>query len=162
MTTINSNHYDNPNFLIMRYSTPISENQKNGSISCAGSGATIAFVGSTLKVYNKAVVTGVQFQVQSGAGSAVGTNSISVTRLVAGGAASAWQKRLVTTSLGASMANDVIDISLASGLTLGSLGDAVLLDNLVVSNHMSVVIKNIVWRYRMLPQELSFADDQSS
>ena len=158
MTRLGTNHYNNPNFLIMRYSTPVAENQQNGSISCAGSGATIAFVGSTLKVYNKAVVTGVQFQVQSGAGSAVGTNSICVTRLVAGGAASAWQKKLVTTSLGASMAGDVIDISLASGLTLGSLGDSALLDNLVVSNHMSVVIKNIVWRYRMLPQEMEYAD----
>ena len=144
------NQYDNPNFLIIRTSPPTTGT--NSAISCAA--VTSEYLGSTLKVYNKCAILGVSFQVESGAGSAVGTNSISVSRILAGGANSIWKTHTLTTSLGASMAGDVIDISLASAMTLSSLGDVAQLWGNAASVHKCVVLKNIIWRYRLLPQDI--------
>lgn len=148
--------YNDPNFLIIRYSTPVNETGANGSISAAA--VTSEYVGSTLKVYHKAAVLGVRFEVQSGAGSAVGTNSISVSRIISGGANSIWKTHTLTTSLGASMAGDVVDISLASAMTLSSALDIAQLWANAASVHKCVVIKNVIWRYRLLPQAIETAN----
>jgi hypothetical protein len=144
--------YDNPNFLVVRFSTPVNETGANGSLSAAA--VSSEYAGSTLKVYQKAAILGCSFQVQSGAGSAVGTNSISISRIISGGANSIWGTKTLVTSLGASMANDVVDISLASAMTLSSIGDIAQLWAVAASVHKCVVIKNVVWRYRLLPQDL--------
>ena len=143
--------YNDPNFLIIREAIPTPG--VNGSVSCPSVGT--AYVGSTLKVYHKAVVLGVHFEIQSGAGSAVGTNSISIARIGTAGTSSAWNTYTLVTSLGASMAGDEIDITCGSAMTLSSAGEhAAILCN-AASVHKCVVIKNIVWRYRLLPQEIA-------
>lgn len=139
--------YDNPNFLLVRF------HEIAGSTISAPSEATL-YVGATLKVSHKAAVLGVAFQIQSGPGSAVGTNSISVVRLGTSATASTWKTQTLVTSLGASMANDVVDISLASAMTLTSLGEAACLKSGAASQHKCIVVKNIVWRYRLLQQAL--------
>ena len=144
--------YDNPNFLVVRFSTPTNETGANGSLSAAA--VASEYAGSTLKVYQKAAVLGVTFQVQSGPQSAVGTNSISISRILSGGANSVWGTKTLVTSLGASMAGDVVDISLASAMTLSSIGDIAQIWANAASAHKLVLIKNVLWRYRLLPQDL--------
>jgi hypothetical protein len=144
--------YDDPNFLLIRFQHPVGAAGNQGSISAA-SEATF-YIGSSLKVSHKAAVLGVAFQVDSGPVSAVGTNSINVSRVDSAGTESVWGSLNVTTSLGASMANDVVDISLASAMTLASLSWAAILSSGAASAHKVIVIKNIVWRYRLLPQDL--------
>jgi hypothetical protein len=158
MTRIGTNNYDNPNFLVVQYATPIAENNAPGSASSNSEGTIANITGSTLRVCYKAEITGVSYQIASGPQSAVGTNSISVSRTLAGGNASIWYTETITTSLGASMANDVHEYSLASAMTISSLGDIAHLQNLCASAHKNVLIKNIVWRYRLLPQTIEFAD----
>lgn len=143
--------YDDPNFLLIRQQHPKGADGNQGSISAGGLAS--AYVGSTLKVYNKCVVLGVTFQVQSG-GSLAGTNSIKVSRIGTGGTQSAWKTLTVAASAGASMANNVLDISLNSALTIHSLGEGAVITANATSLDKCIIIKNIVWRYRMLPQKL--------
>jgi hypothetical protein len=141
--------YDDVNFLIIRHQA------MHGSTISAPSEATL-YVGATLKVSQKAAVLGVAFQIQSGPGSAVGTNSIHVVRLGTSATASTWATDTLVTSLGASMANDVIDMTLASAMTLASLGVGAGIKSGAASQHKCIVIKNVVWRYRLLPADLGY------
>jgi hypothetical protein len=147
-----ANQYDNPNFLIVRFSAPVNETGANGSLSAVA--VSSEYVGSTLKVYQKAAVLGCQFQIQSGPQSAVGTNSISISRILSGGANSIWGTKTLVTSLGASMAGDVVDISLASAMTLSSIGDIAQLWAVAASVHKVCILKNVIWRYRLIQQDL--------
>jgi hypothetical protein len=143
--------YDDVNFKLLRFSSPVGDAGAQGSISCPSLGT--AYVGSTLKVAKKAAVLGVTFQIQSG-GSAAGTNSVEVARVGTGGTSSVWKAQTIVTSAGASMANDTIDISLASEMTLASLGEGAAILGNAASLDKVVIIKNIIWRYRLLPQQL--------
>ena len=137
--------YDNPNFLIIR------DHHIHGSTISAPSLGD-EYIGSTLKVYNKSVVLGVTFQFQS-AGSAAATQSIAITRCGTGGTNSDWQVLVTSSSAGL-----VVDISLASALTIHSLGEGAALRPSAASLDKIGTIKNIVWRYRMLPQEIPDAN----
>lgn len=140
--------YDDPNYLIVRYANP---NDAYVAVASVATGVPSVYTGSTLRIAQKAAILGVNFQINSGPASAVGTNSISVARVVLGGAASTWKTHTLTTSLGASMLNDTVDISLASAMTVSSVGDVALLIGNAASLHKCVLIKNITWRYRILP-----------
>src|SRR5687768_9435867 len=103
--------YDHPNFLVIR------ERQLSGAISAAG--LESAYVGSSLKVAQKAIVLGVTLRVGSG-GSAAGTNSIKISRVGISGTQSTFAVQTTPMSAGASAAGDVIDISLNTLLTIHS------------------------------------------
>ena len=137
--------YDHPNFLIVR------ERHLSGTISAPS--ANTAYVGSTLRTYTKSLVTGVTIIVGSG-GSAAGTNSLDVCR----GASSLMQTLTFATSAGASALNDIHDVSLTTGFTLNSIGDFACLEGGAASNDKMVVIKDIIWRYRILPSNLDSSD----
>ena len=137
--------YDHPNFLIIR------ERQLTGAISAAG--VASAYIGSSLKVFTKPVVTGVSFRVGSG-GSAAGTNSMKVSRVGTGGTQSTWQTYTMACSAGASAAGEVHDVSLASGMTIHSLGEAAALSGVAASLDKVAVLSDVVWRYRILPYDM--------
>lgn len=132
-------NYDHPNFLIIR------EKSLSGAISAAGVGS--AYVGSSLKVAQKALVLGVTFRVGS-AGSAIATNSIKVARVDLAGTQSAMQVYTFGASAGMT---DVYDISLTTGFTVHSLGEAAALNGNAASLDKVVVLSDVIWRYRLLP-----------
>jgi len=135
--------YDHPNHVVIR----------DKHITAAGISAPAvlsSYVGSTLRTRNKSVVVGCAFVIGSG-GSAAGTNSFAVARILAGGSKSSWQALTVSMSAGASAAGDVYDISLVSAMTIHSLGDCAILRNNAASADKLAVLKDIVWRYRVLP-----------
>lgn len=132
---------DHPNFLVIR------QQHLSGAISCAA--ATSAFVGSSLKVYTKAVVLGCTFRVGS-AGSASGSNSFKIARIDTAGTISNLQVLTLT----APVAGDVIDMSMTTGFTVHSLGEAAALVGNAASADKIPVLSDVVWRYRMIPQEL--------
>ena len=135
--------YDHPNHVVIR----------DKHITAAGISATAVqsgYIGSTLRTRNKAVVVGCAFRVGSG-GSAAGTNSIAIARILAGGSKSSWQVSTIAMSAGASAAGDVYDISLVSAMTIASLGDCALLRPNAASIDKVAVLTDIVWRYRILP-----------
>lgn len=135
-------NYDHPNFLVVR------ERHLSGAISAAG--LESAYVGSSLKVAQKAIVLGVTLRVGSG-GSAAGTNSIKISRVGLSGTQSTFQVATTPMSAGASAAGDVIDISLTSALTLSSLGEAAAVAGVAASLDKVAVLSDVVWRYRLLP-----------
>lgn len=142
-----STEYNHPNFLVIR------DRQLSGAISAAGVGS--AYVGSSLKVFTKAVVTGVAFRVGSG-GSAAGTNSMRISRVGTGGTLSTWQTYTMACSAGASAAGDVHDVSLASAMTIHSLGEAAALAGVAASLDKVAVLSDVVWKYRILPYAIPF------
>lgn len=144
-------NYDHPNFLVIR------ERALSGAISTAGLGS--AYVGSSLKVAQKAIVLGVTLRVGSG-GSAAGTNSIKISRVGEQGTQSTFQVATTPMSAGASAAGDVIDISLTSLLTLNSLGEAAAVANVAASLDKCAVLSDVVWRYRLLPVEFAPNNNQ--
>lgn len=137
--------YDHPNFLVIR------DTHKSGAISAAGLDS--AYVGASLKVAQKAIVLGVTVEVGSG-GSAAGTNSLRIARMNAAGTLSNQQTQTVMVSAGASALNDVIDISLSTGMTLHSLAEAAVLRGNAASLDKVAVLKDVVWRYRLLPPDI--------
>lgn len=143
--------YDDPNFLLIRQANPVGDLGAQGSISTPA--LTSEYVGSTLKVFTKAVVLGCTFMVQSGA-SITGTATISIARVTPAGAVSEWEAKSFIGSAGASMAGTVIDISCKSALTLHSIGESAALIGNAASLDKVPILKNIIWRYRLLPQVL--------
>lgn len=133
--------YSHPEFLIVR------DGVLSGNISCAA--ATSAFVGSSLKVRTKAIVLGCTFRVGS-AGSAAGSNSFKIARIDTSGTISNMQTKTLT----APVAGDVIDMSLTSGFTVHSLGEAAALVGNAASADKIPVLSDVIWRYRILPAEL--------
>ena len=144
--------YDHPNFLVIR------ERALTGAISAAGLDS--AYVGASLKVAQKAIVLGVTLEVGSG-GSAAGTNSIRVSRMNAAGTLSNHQTHTVMVSAGASAVNDVIDISLSVGMTIHSLAEAAVLRGNAASLDKAGVLKDVIWRYRLLPPDVPQNANQS-
>lgn len=139
-------YYDHPNFLIVR------EDKKSGTISCPSSGT--CFVGSTLKTYTKALVVGASIIVGSG-GSVGGTVSLSIRQGEVGGSTSVKQAWVTTLSAGASAANDILNLSLTAGFTLASVGDFAALGAVAATlADKCPVLKDIVWRYKILPEQL--------
>lgn len=135
--------YDNPNYLVIR------ERQVEAAgISTPAAGSE--YVSSTLRTRNKSVVVGCAFVVGSG-GSAAGSNSISIGRILAGGSRSIWQTLTTPMSAGASAAGDAFDISLVSAMTINSIGDVAVLVGNAASLDKVAVLKSIVWRFRTLP-----------
>lgn len=133
--------YDHPEFTVVR------EVALSGNISCAA--ATSAFVGSSLKVRTKAIVLGCTFRVGS-AGSATGSNSFKIARIDTSGTISNMQVLTLT----APVAGQVIDISMTSGFTVTSMGEAAALVGNAASADKIPVLSDIIWRYRLLPYEL--------
>jgi len=133
--------YDNPNFLLIR------EDKKSGNLSVASAGT--AYNGCTLRTYTSAVILGATVVVGSG-GSAAGTSSLSIAILGTSGTAATAQSFSIT----ALTAGDVADLSLSTGLTLASAGvSAALLGN-AASLDKILVLKDIIWRYRLLPYDI--------
>ena len=135
-------HYDHPNYLVVR------EKHVTGALSCTA--VNSGYVGSTLRTRDKSIVIGCAARVASG-GSAAGSISLSVARLGALGTASIWKTQTAASSAGASAAGDIYDISLASALTLESMGMAAHLSGNAASLDKVPVLSDIVWRYRILP-----------
>ena len=134
--------YDHPNHVVIR------DVDRCGAFSCAA--VASGYVNAGLRVRNKSVIVGVAFRVQSG-GSAAGSNSFKVNRVGAAGTASTWQVLTTISSAGASAAGDVYDISLASALTVHSIGEGVELAGNAASLDKIPVLSNVIWRYRVLP-----------
>ena len=135
--------YDHPNHVVIR--------DKHVTAAGISAGAVQSgYIGSTLRTRNKAVVVGCAFRVGSG-GSAAGSNSIAIARVLAGGSKSSWQVLTIAMSAGASAAGDCYDISLVSAMTIASLGDCALLRPNAASLDKVAVLTDIVWRYRILP-----------
>jgi len=133
--------YDHPNFLVVR------ERHLSGTISAPA--ALSAYVGSTLRCYTKALVVGCTVIVGSG-GSAAATNSMSVSR----NDTSTQQTFTFATSAGASALNDIHQLSLTTGFTLNSVGDFACLLGGAASADKMVILKDVMWRYRLLPSDL--------
>ena len=144
-------NYDHPNFLVIR------DKHLSGAISAAGLGS--AYVGSSLKVYTKALILGCTVRVGSG-GSAAGTNSLKVARIGEAGTISNMQVSTITTSAGASAAGDVWDISLTAGFTVHSLGEAAAVVGVAASLDKVFVLSDVVWRYRLLPDNFPTNSNQ--
>lgn len=139
-------YYNHPNFLLVR------EDKKSGTISCPSSGT--CFVGSTLRAYTKALVIGASVIIGSG-GSVGGSVSLSIRQGEVGGTASVKQAWVTTLSAGASAANEILNLSLTAGFTLASIGDFAALGAVAASlADKCPVIKDIIWRYRILPEQL--------
>lgn len=137
--------YSHPNFLIVR------EAHKAGTISAGTSGSEMA--GSTLRTYTKSLVVGVTIIGASG-GSVGGSVSIGVCRVLAG-TRSCMQTEVVTYDKGASALNTVTHISLTEGFTVTSAGDhAVLTETSATLADKCIVLKDVIWRYRILPSDL--------
>lgn len=137
--------YDHPNFLIIR------ERQLGRDDMGISSGSVgQAYSGSTLRTYQKAEVIGVTIVLASG-GSAQGSNSLKVQR----NALTNWQVLTYQASADASAAGDVVDISLTSPMTLTSVGDFACLEGNAASLDKVNVIRHVIWRYRILPHELT-------
>ena len=130
--------YDNPNFTIVQ------TRQLSGSISAAG--LESAYLGSSLKVYNKCVVTGVAFRTASA--SAAASVTMRVVRVESAGTISIWQNSTILFSAGA-----IWDISLASGMTIADLKQAACLAVSAASLDKAPVISDIIWRFRVLPND---------
>lgn len=137
--------HDHPNFLVIR------ERHLSGAISAAAVGS--AYIGSSLKVYTKAIVLGCTVRVGSG-GSAAGTNSLKIARIDTLGTISNFQVATTPMSVGASAAGDVIDISLTTALTVHSLGEAAALVGHAASADKMAVFSDVVWRYKLLPADI--------
>ena len=143
-----SSRYDHPNFLIVR------ERYLNSNVAGISSGSLgEAYLGSTLRTYQKCEVIGVSIVLASG-GSAQGTNSLRVQRTGAT-TDSAFQVLTFQASADASAAGDVVDMSLTSPMTLTSFGDAAMLEAIAASLDKVNVIRSVLWRYRILPFELT-------
>jgi hypothetical protein len=134
--------YDHPNHVVIR------EKHVTGALSCTA--VASGYIGSTLRTRNKSVIVGCAFRVQSG-GSAAGSNSFKVNRINAAGTTSTWQVLTTASSAGASAAGDVYDISLASALTVHSIGEGVELSGNAASLDKVAVLSDVIWRYRVLP-----------
>lgn len=135
--------YDHPNHVVIR------DKHVTGALSVA-TAVDSAFVGTTLRSRNKAVIVGVAFRVGSG-GSAAGSNSFKVTRINTAGTVSTWQVLTQLISAGASAAGETYDISLVSGLTVHSLAEGAVLVGQAASLDKIPVLSDVVWRYRILP-----------
>jgi hypothetical protein len=135
--------YDHPNHVVIR------DKHVTGALSVA-TAVDSAYVGTTLRSRNKAVIVGVAFRVGSG-GSAAGSNSFKLSRINAAGTVSTWQVLTQLVSAGASAAGETYDISLVSGLTVHSLGEGAVLIGQAASLDKIPVLSDVVWRYRILP-----------
>jgi hypothetical protein len=116
-------------------------------ISTPGIGS--GYVGSTLRSFTKAMVIGCTVRVGSG-GSIAGSNSFEVSRQNALGTVSTQHSFATIISAGASAAGDVFDMSLTSGFTLHSAGEAAILEGNAASLDKIAVLSDIIWRYRFL------------
>ena len=145
MSKTDKAQYDHPNFLVVR------DAYLAGTISASASGTD--FIGSTLRTYTKSLILGVTIIGASG-GSVGGSVSIGVCRNVSG-TRSLMQTEIVTYDKGASALNTVTNISLTSGFTLSSAGSyAVLIETSATLADKSIVLKDVIWRYRILPPDL--------
>ena len=136
--------YDDPNFLIMRH-------EHLATLTSSSAAAQTVFTSSTMKVWTKAIVLGCQFMIHSGP-SAASTTTISIRR-----GTSIAQNFVSAVSATASANGDVWDLSLTTGLTLLSAGEICTLASNLTSNSVAdklFTISDIIWRYRLLPQEL--------
>lgn len=139
-------YYDHPAFMVIHQKKTNSNNEIANSASAVGT----SFINSTLNVYSKALVLGCTMVVASG-GSVGGAVTLGISR---GG--SSAEKFLVTISAGASALDQVIDMSLATGLTLLSITEFVTIDaeTALTLADRGAVFKDFIWRYRMLPQDI--------
>ena len=135
--------YDNSNYLVIR------DKHVTGAFSVA-TAVNSAFVGSTLRTRNKAVIVGCAFRIGSG-GSAAGSNSFSVARLNTAGTVSVWQVLTQLISAGASALGETYELSLVSAMTVASLAEGAVLIGQAASLDKIPVLSDIVWRYRILP-----------
>jgi len=139
-------NYDHPSFLVIHQKKTNSNNEITNSASAVGT----SFINSTLNVYNKALVLGCTVVVASGA-SVGGAVTLGISR---GG--SSAEGFVVTLSATTSAAGTVFDMSLATGLTLLSIGEFVSVDletALTIADR-GCVLRDIIWRYRILPHEM--------
>lgn len=135
--------YDAPNHVVIR------DKHITGALSVA-TAVDSAFVGTTLRTRNKAVIIGCAFRVGSG-GSAAGSNSFKVSRINTNGVVSTWQVLTQLISAGASALGKTYDISLVSALTVNSLAEGAVLIGQAASLDKIPVLSDVVWRYRILP-----------
>jgi len=139
--------YDHPEYTVIR------EKHITGALSVA-TAVNSAYAGSTMRSSMKCVITGIGFRIGSG-GSAAGSNSMQVSRVNGAGTVSTWQVMTQIFSAGASGASfgkNTWDISLASAMTLASIGEAAVLIGQAASLDKIPVLSDIVWRYRILYQ----------
>ena len=140
--------YNHPNFLVVR-ERHLSQPTGTVGTRISAPAADSAYVGSTLRCYTKALVVGATVIVAAG-GSAAGTNSLDVSR----NDTSTIQTFTVNTSAGASALNDIHQLSLTEGFTLNSIGDFACILGGAASTDKMVVLKDVMWRYRLLPADL--------
>ncbi len=140
--------YDHPNFLVVR-ERHLQHPTGTVGTQISAPAANSAYVGSTLRCYTKALVVGATVIVGSG-GSAAATNSIDVSR----NDSSLMQTFTFATSAGASALNDIHQLSLTTGFTLNSVGDFACLLGGAASADKMVVLKDVMWRYKLLPADL--------
>ena len=138
--------YDHPSFLTVHQYHSNGQTLTNSAPAVASN-----FINSTLKVWNKALVAGCTIVIASGA-SVGGAVSIGIRRTD-----SIAQKFTLVVSATTSCAGDVWDLSLTNGLTLLSIGENVTLalDTALTIADRGFVIQDIIWRYRLLPQDLA-------
>ncbi len=134
--------FDHPSFLVIR------DRQLSGAISAAG--VASAYVGSSLKVYTKALILGATIRVGS-AGSAAATNSIKVARI---GTSATISNIQVYTTATAPVAGDVYDISLTTPFTVHSLGEAAAIVGNAASLDKVCVLSDVIWRYRIIDMNI--------
>ena len=138
-------HYDHPAFLAVH------QERTNGQVLTNSAAAvTSHYINSTLKVWNKALVTGCTFTTISG-GSAGGVVTIGIRRTN-----SISELFTITVSATGSALGTTYDLSLATGLTLTSIGEDVALvaDSAKTIGDYGFVIGEIIWRYKLLPQDI--------
>jgi hypothetical protein len=126
------------------------KSNSNDNITNSVSAVGTAFINSTLKVYSKALVLGCTVLVASGA-SVGGAVTLGISR---GG--SSAQVFSIVVSATTSCAGDVHDLSLTTGLTLTSISEFVTVDleTALTLADRGLVLQDIIWRYRMLPQDI--------
>ena len=136
--------YDNPLFGLR-----VTHLQGLMSMSAAGT----ALVGSTLKCFTKFEVLGATVVFQSGASVGTGTpKTLNIGRVLAAGTASVHQKFTCTASAAGSALNDSWDFSLSTPMTVLSIGECAVINgsSATIADH-GCVLKDVVWRWRIIP-----------
>ncbi len=136
-----SYEYNDPNFLLIRTQA------FNGSISTAA--LTSAYIGASLKVYTKCLVLGCMARV--GSVSASGTNTLSIAKTDVSGTILSTYGAF---SFASAAAGNEREMSLTTGFTVSSIGEAAVLTGNAASLDKVPVLQDVIWRYRILPMPI--------
>lgn len=151
--------YDNPRYnIIQQYALGEMAAATAYSVPATASMYAVGGRTSQFRCRDRCVILGVTVIGASG-GSVGGTVSLKIARLIAGGSESLMTGKSVNASATSSFLNNVEEINCTtSPITLESFGDSVYLtaESSTLADKCAN-LKNIIWRYRLLPTQANDA-----